>query len=224
MLYHSQETIDVDTEWRGSITLASLIRPDMSLFPNNDGTFGLRRQQRLQFALTMAKVVLQLYLCPWLNEEWSKDDIYLFRNKRGEIDLGSLSLDCNFHLATLLPTVPVIVPTTSNQNRKRTKASLLSLGIFILEMWFNMPLESCPFWPKYLGPDGLENEFTKFNTAQKWQEQALEEGGIDFDNLTYRCIHGDFGTAKQDLHEDVFRRAVHSDVIEPFERILARFE
>jgi hypothetical protein len=85
-------------------------------------------------------------------------------------------------------------------------------------------LDACSFWSEYLGPDGSENEFTRFNVAQKWQEQALEEGGIDLDNLTYRCIHSNFGTAKQDLNEDELRKAVFAEVVEPLERILVRFK
>ncbi|KAF2498690.1 hypothetical protein BU16DRAFT_615708 [Lophium mytilinum] len=223
-LYHSQETIAVDTQWHDSVTLMDLIRQDTPLSTNNPTSYGLRRQQRLEIALTMAKVVLQLYHCPWLKEDWTKDDIYFFRDKQGKVDLGSLSLDSTFYPSSLPPTTAALIPTTSNMNRKRTKSSLLSLGILILEMWFNMSMDTCLFWSKYLGPDGLENDFTRFNTAQKWQEQALEEGGLDLDNLTYRCIHGDFGTAKQDLNEDELRKAVYSEVVEPLERILARYE
>ena len=218
-LYHSQET-----QWRDSVTLADIIPTNTSLTGHDHSPYRLHRQQRLEIALTMAKVVLQLYLCPWLKEDWTKDDIYLFRDKQGQIDVTSMSLDANFYPSTLPPPTPVLALTSSNLDRKRTRSSLLSFGILILEMWFNTSLDACSFWSEYLGPDGSENEFTRFNVAQKWQEQALEEGGIDLDNLTYRCIHSNFGTAKQDLNEDELRKAVFAEVVEPLERILVRFK
>jgi hypothetical protein len=222
-LYHAQESVDTGTQWRDSVTLADAISQDTSLTTHESPGRPLRRQQRLEIALAMAKVVLKLYLCPWLKEDWTKDDIYFFRDKQGQIDLSSLSLATEFYPSALPSASPALVPTLSNPDRKRTKSSLLSLGILILEMWFNTSLEACSFYAEYLGPDGSGNEFTRFNVAQKWQEQALEEGGSDLDNLTYRCIHSNFGTAKQDLNYDELRKAVFTEVVEPLKEIILRF-
>ena len=38
----------------------------------------LSRQQCLSIAVTLAHGVLQLHKSPWLNESWSKNDIYFF--------------------------------------------------------------------------------------------------------------------------------------------------
>jgi hypothetical protein len=75
-----------------------------------------------------------------------------------------------------------------------------------------------------LGPDNKANEYTDFNTAQKWQEQALEEAGLDFHNATRRCIYCAFGAASQDLEDEELRRAVYSEVVQPLQRILAQFQ
>ena len=172
----------------------------------------------------MAKVVLQLHNCPWLREDWTKDDIYFFQDRQGKIYFDSMALTNEFYSVKLSTPAEPLTSTNSYPSRKRTKASLLSLGVLILEMWFNKSIESCNFRNSFLGPDGEENEFTRFNTTQKWQEQALEEGGINFDSLTYRCVYGDFGTAKQDLHDEELRKAVYQEVVQPLERILARYE
>ena len=66
---------------------------------------------------------------------------------------------------------------------------------------------------QFLGPDGCETEYTRFNQAQKWQEQALEEGGIDLDNFTRRCNHSAFGAASQNLSYEELRRAVYDEVV-----------
>ena len=218
-IYHSHDRKPSSAEIQDSITIAELLNQQPP-WSSQD----VKRPQRLEIALVMAKVVLQLHNCPWLREDWTKDDIYFFRDRQGKIYLDSMALTNQFYSVKLSTPAEPLTSTNSYPSRKRTKASLLSLGVLILEMWFNKSIESCNFRNSFLGPDGEENEFTRFNTTQKWQEQALEEGGIDFDSLTYRCVYGDFGTAKQDLHDEELRKAVYQEVVQPLERILARYE
>ncbi|KAL8940141.1 MAG: hypothetical protein Q9211_002415 [Gyalolechia sp. 1 TL-2023] len=117
----------------------------------------------------------------------------------------------------------------SSKDRSRSgsrgcNASLLSLGILILELWFNERIEEQPFYKQYQDHEGNDNEYTSFNAAQKWQEQAMEEVGLDLDNLTRRCIYCAFGAASQGLDDDELRRAVYSEVVQPLEKLHARFE
>ena len=217
-IYHSYDRKPSSAEIQDSITIAELLNQQPP-WSSQD----IKRPQRLEIALIMAKVVLQLSNCPWLKEDWTKDDIYFFRDRQGKVYFDSMALTSNFYSAKLSTRLEPLASAISHPSRKRTKASLLSLGVLILEMWFNKSIESCSFRDRFLGPDGEENEFTRFNTTQKWQEQALEEGGIDFDSLTYRCVYGDFGTAKQDLNDEELRKAVYQEVVQPLERILARY-
>lgn len=96
-----------------------------------------------------------------------------------------MALTSKFYPVKLSNSLEPLASAMSHPSHKRTKASLLFLIILILEMWFNKSIGSCYFRDRVLGPDGEENEFTRFNTKKKWPEQALEEGGIDFDSLTY---------------------------------------
>ncbi|KAF2263450.1 hypothetical protein CC78DRAFT_465821 [Lojkania enalia] len=224
-IYHATSSSSPPVKIQERITLAELIQQAHESISSSGFIGGtLRRQERLEIALTMAKVILRLYQCPWLKEEWSKEDIYFFRDAESKVHPETISLVSEFY-STRHPSQPeIMAPSEPHLERKRARALLLSLGILILELWFNKPLESCSFWTKFLGPDGKENEFTKSNTAQKWQERALEEGGVDLDSLTHRCIHCDFGTARQDLNDEELRRAVYDEVVQPLERILTRYE
>jgi hypothetical protein len=165
---------------------------------------------------------------PWLKENWSKNDIHFFRDRQGRILLETISLDSSFYPKSLLPCTYRLVRSTASTDfhtkRKYAKASLISLGILVLELWFDKSIDSCAFRTKYSGPDGCENEFATLNTARVWQSQALEAGGIDLDNLTYRLIHGDFCDAKQDFNDEELRKAVYVEVVQPPERILVRYE
>lgn len=119
---------------------------------------------------------------------------------------------------------PATTGRSTGVTQNTSKSSLLCLGILILELWFNQSIETRPFRQDFLGPDGCENQYTNFNTAQKWQEQALEEGGLDLHNITRRCIYCAFGAASQDLNDQELRRAVYDEVVEALERLLARYE
>jgi len=185
----------------------------------------LSRRSRLTVAVTLANSLLQLHTSPWLGEVWSKSDIHFFQSEDGIVHTQYPFLVCDFASSTAMQTKgpdgsQVILERTT---RRSCTSSLLSLGILILELWFNQTIESRPFRRNFFGPDNKANEYTDFNTAQKWQEQALEEAGLDFHNVTRRCIHCAFGAVSQDLEDEELRRAVYSEVVQPLQKILAQF-
>ena len=214
-------------------TLGDLIRKQ-----NEDKVFSaitepiLCREERLRLALRMTKALLQLYSSPWLSRTWCKDDIYFFEDKSGNVRFDVPFLVTNFEPSASAstsaekPTKPqkASLSPAKSEEYESTRLTLLSLGILILELYFNKSIESCPWLGNYLGPNGYKNEYTIFNTAITWQKQALEEGGIDLHNVTSCCIFGSFGMPMQDLGDRELQSAVHSNVIEPLERMLARFK
>lgn len=200
---------------RKFITLETMLTQDE---PSN---VKVPRQRRLAIALVMARSLLQLHTGPWLNDAWGKNDIYFFQNSVGEVETDHPLLVCNFRSSKSSQATISASPSVSQTH---SRSSLLSLGILILELWFNQTIESRPFRQQFLGPDGRENEYTNFNTAQKWQEQALEEGGLDLHNLTRRCIYCAFGAASQDLNNEELQRAIYDEVVQALERLLARYE
>jgi len=228
MVYHCPNCEVTPSQVERIVTLGVLLRNHQENPTEPSGNSSFRRQERLQVAFTMAKALLQLYSSPWLGGSWNKEDIYLFQDHNGKVKADFPFLVSNFSPANVLANVASKLPTptlksSSSIDRENAKKFLLSLGILVLELWFDKPIESCSFRDKFLGPNGCKNEYTNYNTAQKWQEQTLEEGGIDLDNLTYRCIYCYFGTAKQDLSDEELRKAVYHEVVLPLERILARY-
>ena len=107
---------------------------------------------------------------------------------------------------------------------KRTKAVLLSLGIVILELWFNQPIESCGWRNDYLNSNGEETDFTRLSTALRWQELALEEGGTRLHELTDACINSSFGIARPDLREREVQMSIYTRVAEPLKELLEYFK
>lgn len=183
------------------------------------------RRERLSLAVILANSLLQLHTGPWLQESWGKKDIYFLQSRDGVIHTTHPFLICHFN-SKQATAGRAGLDDGSRVGRPSgaCNSSLLSLGIVILELWFNQTIESQPFRKDFFGPDGKENEYTSYNVAQKWQDYAMEEGGLDLHNPTRRCIYCAFGAVSQDLEDEELRKAVFSDVVQPLEQLLARFE
>ncbi|KAI9888339.1 MAG: hypothetical protein M1814_000570 [Vezdaea aestivalis] len=175
----------------------------------------ISRRTRLSIAITISSSLLQLYSSPWLNPSFSARDVYFFQSSSGDIDASHPFLVSRFFS-------PMV--KSKQTPEKSSVAYLLSLGVLILELWFANPLQSLPFYRSYFGADGQPNEYTLFNTAQKWQEQALEEAGLDLHSLTRRCIYCAFGPPSQNLENAELKDAIWEGVIAPLERIRQGFE
>ena len=185
----------------------------------------LPRRKRLDIAVVLANSMLQLHTGPWLCDIWGKRDIYFLQSHDGFIHTDYPFLVCNFNPDRQVPgTESGQTRLESSRSSGSCNSSLLSLGILILELWFNQTIESQSFRHKFQGPDGNDNEYTDFNTAQKWQEQAMEEAGLDLHNSTRRCIYCAFGAVSLDLEDEELRRAVYSEVVQPLEKLLDRFD
>ena len=184
----------------------------------------LPRRARLAIAVILANSMLQLHTGPWLCETWGKRDIYFLQDRDGVLRTGHPFLVCHFSPGKQAHRTESEDVRIERSTSRASNSSLLSLGILILELWFNQKIESQPFRNGFQGPDGRDNEYTDFNTAQKWQEQAMEEAGLDLHNPTRRCIYCAFGAVSQDLEDDELRRAVYSEVVQPLEKLLGRFD
>ncbi|KAI4225882.1 MAG: hypothetical protein L6R36_003590 [Xanthoria steineri] len=178
----------------------------------------LPRRSRLAIAVTLAHSMLQLHTGPWLHESWGKKDVYFLQDQKDTIYADQPFLVRQ--ISTNEADSAVSCKTTSGG----CNTTLLCLGIIILELWFNERIEAQVFYQQFLDQEGNDNEYTAFNAAQKWQEQAMEEAGLDLHNATRRCIYCAFGAASQDLEDEELRRAVYSEVIQPLEKLHARFE
>lgn len=172
----------------------------------------MSRGTRMSVALTISYALLELHSSPWLEEKWDKSDIYFWVETE-----GTVIADYPF-LVSLAETEKV-----TNQDRRHAGA-LLSLGILIMELWFNQALEVQPFWTSNFGPDGKETEFTRFSAAATWQRKVNEDAGLRLHGITRRCIYGDFGLDTQDLANENFTRAVYDGVIKELESIISIFE
>ncbi|KAL8915649.1 MAG: hypothetical protein Q9172_006803 [Xanthocarpia lactea] len=196
--------------------MARGIRRIISLRDILGGTSGditqMSRGARMSVALTISYALLELHSSPWLQDKWDKSDIYFWVEEQGNV----------------IAEHPFLVSLAENEKPinqdQRNAGALLSLGILIMELWFNQALETQPFWTSNFGPDGKETEFTRFSAAATWQRKVNEDAGILLHGITRRCIYGDFGLDTQDLADQNFTRAVYDGVIKELESIIRIFE
>jgi hypothetical protein len=223
---NSQKAISTSPK---TVTLESLLTRDGNASKDSTGQerIILSRRERLVVAIVLASSLLQLYSTPWLNERWSKRNIFFMRSSSGPIILEQLYISPEPVAASSTAAAPKeaqnvgnTIKSAANESRK----TILALGIMLLELCFGQTLEEQSFRKKYLGNDGQPNEFTDVATAMQWQDDALGEGGPGFENAIRRCIHCAFGPKSTDLADGEFREAVYSEVVQPLEETLQRFD
>ncbi|KAF8421820.1 hypothetical protein EV426DRAFT_711622 [Tirmania nivea] len=207
------------------ISLDSLLGKGKGRNPNLSSAL-TRRRTRLEVVVILATSLLQLYPGPWLGERWGKQDVFFFQSADGTIHTHLPFLLSQFQSSTTLQSSSKIDGILANPQSRGGGPSppLLSLGILILELWFNQSIESLRFRNDYLGKGGKATEYTDYNTAQKWLEQTMDEAGPDLHDPTRRCIYCAFGASSQNLEDDELRKAVCDGVVAPLERLLQRFE
>ncbi|KAL8753446.1 MAG: hypothetical protein Q9199_005043 [Rusavskia elegans] len=198
-------------------------------------SFGnLSGRQRLSIAVTLAHTVLQLHDSPWLNESWSKNDIWFFssgvdRHKRPNIQRPyiSRSFQPQSDQSTSTSGAGPIAQTDLHSHLIINK-SLFALGIILIELALNRPFED-------LRTDAMNSEPSvskrSYSTAETYQvatsliDTVYDEQGTQYGYVVQRCLRCEFGfqDSRKRLEIDAFRAAVYEGVLAPLEGDLKRY-
>lgn len=183
----------------------------------------ISRKERYSIALTLASSLLQLYSSPWIGETWSKNDIYFLKAAAGSprpIVVDKPFITRNFTSHSLQSSVNSM---SEQVGRNTSTKSIQALGIMLLELCFGEAIEDQSIRSKYLC-DGRPNDMTDFCTAKYWLESdALGEGGPDYAEAIRRCLFCAFGRKSTDLEDDELRAAIYTEVVEPLEDAVRKF-
>ncbi|KAH8650455.1 hypothetical protein BGZ61DRAFT_487850 [Ilyonectria robusta] len=170
---------------------------------------------RLGVGLSMAVTLLSLGTSAWVPRSWTRKDVFLMQCGKDKNDRGLIFGPYFNHrcLSTTLQKDPMSAES-------HAEMALFALGVFLLELHYQEPLEKCPYWAFHC-PGGKQDEGTPKAAAHDWYEElamdpALEEGLAE---PIRRCIGIKFSTIA-DLGSSEFLRDVVETVVQPLEEYI----
>jgi hypothetical protein len=166
-----------------SITLECLLRGTDSV--------ALTRRDCFILSAILASSFLQLNNTPWLHGKWDKRNILFHLETDDYGDVKVLVERPYIHQEFEKPIATQNVPETKSHSFN-TKASIRSFGILLLELCFGKPIEKHRAWAKYLGPNNVENDFTRYCVADVWQDEIFNHEPL-LESPIKQCIACSFG-------------------------------
>ncbi len=141
-------------------------------------------------------LALQLYQTPWLEEHWSKDDIFFIHRTEGTLyDHAFVSRQFSRVKPAVSEPDPSGGPPRSVRNR-----TLFALGVTLIELWCEKPLDE-------LSPDSFSGANDWYRVYQL-AEDLYEDAGESYSDAVRRCIWCDFDRRATDLEDVGFQKAV----------------
>lgn len=167
--------------------------------------------KRLELAVILASSVLQLHGTPWLEDDWSTDDIYLIK-RAGAASYEHAFIVRKFDRSALTarePSSDLVIALIENQ-------MLYALGVALIELCYQKTISE--LYKDCDGPRNTGNEDKDFLTTHKTVKRlAVEiagEAGTMYSDAVKRCIRYDFDRAEQSDKDSWFQRAVFLGVVD----------
>ncbi|KAI0895314.1 hypothetical protein F4806DRAFT_503245 [Annulohypoxylon nitens] len=170
-----------------SVTLDQIIK-------QHQGLKKVSRLKRYKLSFTLASAFLQLLDTAWLPNKWKKSDIVFFKDEENH---SCLRLDQPYLKREFITSAgsndgqqdQIAGTTTIYSASPGTPRSLELFGIVLLELCFGEPLEKQEIRKEL--PDG-NDELLKYiydvSAARQWNEEVLEEAGMDFEEAIKWCL------------------------------------
>ncbi|KAH7385868.1 hypothetical protein BKA66DRAFT_569191 [Pyrenochaeta sp. MPI-SDFR-AT-0127] len=179
----------------------------------------LTKHDKLRVAVDLASSVLQLYKTPWLDEEWSDNDVY-FIHRPGISPAKVFEHPFVYRRFSSKPTPDNAVAQRAHCRVIRNQ-TLFTLGILLIELLYGKSIEELQS-RRDLDCDGTPG--VAWCTAERLIEDEIEyEAGPRYLDAVRRCIRCDFNRKDSSLDDEDFQRAVFDGVVAPLEKTLLQF-
>jgi hypothetical protein len=206
------------------VKLSDILRKDIS----GDSHEKLTREHCYDLAVTLSSSLLQLHTTPWLTSRLSKHDIVFPDTSSDKIPAQilhpyiahacSAACDCqgkylNIHaIGSTTADSTVLERNTSHIASTDDSTRLLDLGVLLLEIYFNQPLES--FYEG--GVMAERSELTDLGVVKRWMTR--EKGNLSwaFQNAISHCLRC-FADPNANLQDADFRQGVIEQVLLPLQ-------
>ena len=176
------------------------------------------RRERLKLGVRLASSVLQFHTTNWLQERWSKKDIYLIQGDSSQS--SSPGLEAPVVRQAFTPE-PSFSEASMESHIINSNLSLFSLGIVLIELWFWKSVESF----QDDGPQKysfLDFDVVRLVTAKKLVKRLYGDAGDNYGNIVRRCIFG-WDHKETQLENDEFKNEAYLKVLQPLEEHLELF-
>jgi hypothetical protein len=164
--------------------------------------------------------VLQLYSTPWLNKEWSKQDIVFFRNGTHLAPFSWEEPYLSLDLRTESKEAAIHPLEETNQVQITTKSSTQGglsaeerLAIILLELCFNQPLEESTSYKELLGQFNSASPILDRVAATMWQKKARRKAGGVFADAINWCLEAISNTTGMSKTNGI--KAFYKNVVVP---------
>ncbi len=169
---------------------------------------GWSRYQRMALSFKLASSLLQLCLTPWLMNSWTKDEICFMH-----LGPSHTNSDGPLHFEVRHPFIIYKFTKTPERclpDKRATKRQMLELGILLLEIWHETPLEN---WAASVGLSIQSSYGSRYDAARKWLSES-DTLTVSYWDAVDRCIESTF-PALPDWHDLNFRKSVCEGVVKP---------
>ena len=175
---------------------------DLEVSPNAKGW---SRDQRMALSFKLASSLLQLCSTPWLMNAWTKEDIcFMHVGSSRTSNNGPLRFEVRH------PFITAKIPERRSPDKHATKRQMLELGILLLEIWQEIPLEN---WAASVGLTIQSSYGSRYDAARKWLSES-ETVSVSYWDAVDRCIECAF-PALPDWQDSTFRKSVCEWVVKP---------
>lgn len=178
----------------------------------------LTQHDKLRVAVDLASSVLQLYKTPWLDEEWSDNDVYFIHRPGTSVAMVYEHPFVYRKFSSTASSQSRNIPGPCRVIRNQT---LFTLGILLIELLYGKSIEELQS-PRDLDCQGTPG--VVWCTAERLIEEEIEyEAGPRYLDAVRRCIRCDFNKKDLSLDNEEFQLAVFEGVISPLEKTLQQF-
>jgi hypothetical protein len=159
-------------------------------------------------AVTLSHTVLQLSESPWLDHTWDEAHISFFKSSENRMAFQRPFVSTQFKQAA-----SVVDPEAIN--RQHPNATLLNLGVILLEIheWKPMELKA-----EDHAPNGERDANTTVRAATRLFYDLRGHLQPNWEKAIHFCLYPRFSRDECRLQDDEIRKAIYGEIVVPLER------